>query len=53
MTNAIQQQPRIFVGFDLGHGESCLVQISASGDDHPKVMPVGGAEQFSDSHSDH
>jgi hypothetical protein len=46
MTKAVQQKPRIFVGFDLGHGESCIVQIAASGDDHPKVVPVEGRNSF-------
>lgn len=46
MTKTVQQELRVFVGFDLGHGESCLVQIAASGDDHPKVIPIGGRNSF-------
>lgn len=36
----------VFVGFDLGHGETCLVRVYAEGDDRPAVLEVDSHHSF-------
>jgi len=40
-------EPGLFVGFDLGHGESCLVRVQAEGDDRPVPLKIDGSGRYS------
>ncbi|WP_041350537.1 hypothetical protein [Nitrosococcus watsonii] len=36
----------VFVGFDLGHGETCLVKVPADGNEPPSPLEMGNEKTF-------
>jgi hypothetical protein len=46
MNAAQSNDADVFVGFDLGHGDSCLMLVNADGDEQAIPLEVGGKVSF-------